>query len=426
MVINSFSGRYKNKLLGLIFYASIFLYHRPSFILISVVVIIVGLKPFVSLLDRKINSFLKNKLRNRSFDSSPKKIKRITILIIVLVVMVLIFALFPIWINFFTFLVNKLDYILNSVILERKYIIPSWDLWISQLSGPIIIGLGFSSILLIKNPQHLFGQNKKIFNFMCVFMIFFVTICHLLPTWANITFLPYNYFRYFIYIDLALIILAPISLKYIFEKIKTRVEEGKKNYKNVKKTIIIIFWVQIALFSTLHIQEHYFMDYCHTFEKDDFLDAYFWLRHNISIPNSNPLIMVTPYPISNSEDVTYQSVLFDKYLVSHSESLCYFDEIYHSINNITEFLVVLKDYFQNGTKQLHQGGRSLAENLTTTSMPIRYLIVDSLHDPRLPIRMNEDPAFHRIYFENITDHEAYNTTKLIYKYYTISIFKIVL
>nr|QEE16053.1 hypothetical protein DSAG12_01881 [Candidatus Prometheoarchaeum syntrophicum] len=410
--------------MGRFFVLAIFLFHRTTFLLIFLLIILYDMKEFFSIFKKGIFNF--PDLFRRKFNVSINKKTFVIIFYSLLFCIFLASSLiFHDFIgNLLIFIFDRLAGLFPETKVFYRYFIPSIDLWFSQLSGPLIFIFGITYPYRKNKKRTNLSVNTNILGITYIFTLLLLAICLLLPYWSLISFFPYIFYRYFIFLDVSLIIIAPVSMKYWIPKISSFLK--KKIFKNKKQTTILKYikgaiLLQIILYSFVHISSNYSFFFFNAYVKDEHIESYIWMKENTG---HDDLILILPHPISNSLNAFSQSILYDRYVVGFNESKYLFNTLLNRYYYLDNYLNDLIDYLNYSRKVLRQNGRVLSEKIYTTEKSVKYLVIESVFNEDLYELIKDSPSFIEIYHEYVQDYYVSNIKTINPLNYSLSIFEI--
>ncbi len=290
---------------------------------------------------------------------------------------------------------------------EIRSLPPDLFFWIRDLLGPHILLLSLFLIIFlvrkfIKNEKINFFKSKysgRFSNgkvktqditlnnlfFFWVFLVILILICIFLPIWYWFSTFPYQYYRYFIYIDLACLFLAPFG----FDLIIKYLAQKKYKKKRISKHYVKIFYVSFISLTLYFSSFHFFIrDYNLYNVYEDIpeanLNIYYWLRDNT---DNDSIYCASPY--SDCGEIYYHPILNDRKFLDPSYQYRFFnDSQYSSIYDI-DYLHFLR-YLYVLRKLINLRFASSDYTAIYTKDKVDYIILDDYYNPNLSKLMSLD------------------------------------
>nr|WP_147662929.1 hypothetical protein [Candidatus Prometheoarchaeum syntrophicum] len=317
----------------------------------------------------------------------------------------------------FTLLFSRIGGTLSE---EKQAVLipPTFSEWVLKMSGgPIIFifSILYLVVILIEKKKHL-ESKIRFLNFLYFYMIFLIIICIFNPTWALISTLPYNYYRYFIYIELFMLIIAPQSIYYFFNMLRNFDFKRKNSWRKIKNYTMILIIFQILTISIFHFSNNYNFNYYNTFTRENRIKACEWLRDNTE---EDSIYLIIPNRQIVWEHRYFRAILYDRHIVNYND---YYYTFGNQDKNSTDFLDNFKSFLINGTKFLISTGITLIENSSMTTDSINYLMLDSISDYHLYSILLNDTDFTMIQSFPTVETLNRNFDDRLYIYFNITIF----
>jgi len=139
--------------------------------------------------------------------------------------------------------------------------------------------------------EEILNNKPNILLFFWLLLIEIIIICLFFPVWYLFTGIPYLFYRYFIFLDLACIILAPFSFRLIIRYI----QKLKKNEKIIKQYLMIFkssFIIFTVILIWIHSSIKYNLRIPYLYVSEKYLDTFYWLKDNT--PRES-IYIVSPY-----------------------------------------------------------------------------------------------------------------------------------
>jgi len=325
---------------------------------------------------------------------------------------------------------------------EIRSLSPDLFFWIRDLLGPQIFLLSLFLIIFlvqkfIKNEKINFFKSKysrrfsnekvktqhipiNILFFFWVLLITLILICIFLPIWYWFSTIPYLYQRYFIYIDLTCLFLAPFGFDLIIKYL------AKKKYrkKRISKHYVRIFYVSFISLTLYFSSFHFFIRNYNLYKHYEYipeshLKIYYWLRDNT---DNDSIYCASPY--SDCDQIYYHPILSDrKFLDPVYQIKTFNDPIYYSVEGLGYYNFL--NYLHLGTKLLNLRFANINNSDYTTIYTwdkVDYIILDDYHNPNLVYLMCEDKNSF-ILLKNETDSRPFSSEKFnVYLFYCKSYF----
>ncbi|MCK4239157.1 MAG: hypothetical protein KAX33_08555, partial [Candidatus Lokiarchaeota archaeon] len=317
---------------------------------------------------------------------------------------------------------------------EIRSLPPDLFFWIRDLLGPHIFLLSLFLIIFlvrkfIKNEKINFFKskysrrfsNEKVKTqditlnnlfFFWVFLVILILICIFLPIWYWFSTIPYLYYRYFFYIDLTCLFLAPFGfgliIKYLTQK--------KYKKKRIPKHYVRIFYVSFIgltlYFASFHFLIREYNLYQHyEYIPEGHLNIYYWLRDNT---DNDSIYCASPY--SDCGEIYYHPILNDRKFLDPSYQYHFFkDSQFNSIygkgyHSLLRYLYLFK-------KLINLRFASSDYTSIYTKDKVDYIILDDYHNPNLVRIMNEDNNSF-ILLKKETDSRPFSSEKFnVYLFY---------
>lgn len=361
----------------------------------------------------------KNKEKRKEYkDFIKSKIKLIIFLILIFSTMViLILIIFSTQI--FVFL-NK--YIGDLYNFQERAFSPNILDWFFGNVGIFILLISILTMYFIYSNT----QNKKIGSlknfeipqskinvlfFFWYLLVEMVIICLFLPYWYFLTGIPYLYYRYFIYLDLSCIILAPFGFRFIIKHIQNLKIE-KKRISQYLKIFKLSFFISIVIMTGIHFIYKYNLGTHFSYVPEEHIDTYFWLKTNTP---SNSVYFVSPY--TNSSTVYMHCVLDDRIFINQSLGWEIFNDSLY-INGDNDNFNIFIEYNFKKSKPIDKRwaySQSFPENYTDKK--VDYIIIDDYYNHYLTNRL----LHNKTCFEVIKS--TFNYDHLIRRTYMIYVFR---
>lgn len=232
-----FDENIKSNFISIFILICMFFMHATSLIMIFAppLTIILLIKFFKS--PESFYLYKKFRLIKRKLLSISKIYRILIIITFVLLVFLITLSIFPYFIYYFKIYLSVERDIFNPVSF--------FDLWNNQSFGlPLIIGLSCGIIL----GMVYFKEKIKITSFICFFLavsLYMTLILSNYSFWRQIIRTPYLEYRFMVYLDFSLFLLAPffLSLLNILERVN--IQKLKKKNNKLKK----LFFNKIGTFS---------------------------------------------------------------------------------------------------------------------------------------------------------------------------------
>lgn len=364
---------------------------------------------------RLINLFSKEKLSD--FNKFLKKYLPLIIISLVIITIGAILFFFNYNEQIFDFLENRQEQLIDY---EIRTATPAHENWIASNVGILVIFFCIFSILfiypmifnkkykLMKNYENLDYKNK-IPLFFWIFLIEIILISSFLPTWYLITGIPYMFYRYFIYLDLACIILFPFSFRY-FLKFIERLKISKRRKKKYKISFESIFLTFSIILIGMHWKSGFNLLTHYQYIPEEHLDIYYWLKDNTP---SDSIYFASPYTRCS---VLYQhSILDDRIFISTSMGEDIFnDSLYNGYDN--NYFRFLRRIFINYKPIDYRWAYTNSISEDFTYKKVDYIIIDDYYNNNLTKLMLKDTDL----FEVIKKKTYYE--RQFYENYTIYVF----
>lgn len=219
-----FTEEYRNPFMIGILGLTLFFFHSPSLVIILPCVIIFEIGDIVfskAHRDHKINV-----IKSVFTKVFPEKRLRIVLFVgigvLILVGVVFLLYFYEILSEFSGFLNSIEDAFGNEVGLGR-YGVPPITAWEMETNGFLILIVTFwgGIYLMLKNSKLIIAGSRNLYKILFLFFIFFVTIPLYNKYWVQMTFIPYRFYRYFVYLDFTIWIIAPLGIYALFELVKS-------------------------------------------------------------------------------------------------------------------------------------------------------------------------------------------------------------
>jgi hypothetical protein len=420
MIVNILSDNQKNKYLGGIFYIAIALFHRTTFILVTINFLFIYGKPMVKTIHSFVNEFFNRNSDAKIFNQSVKRIKIFVFIGVLFIIILAFFLLWPYISPLLFSIINSLSQLFDKSVFFSRYNTPSLIFWLIELSGPFLLGFSIYLLKIFKRSEGQKIVNREIVKYFGIFLAFNVIICILLPVWAFISLMPYLYYRYFIFIDFSMIFVVPVAYEILKKKIKQNSSKITEINRKILKFILVGFWIQIVIFSGIHISSNFFNGYYNSFIPEEYIETYQTAREF----NPDSIYMILPHPISFSRNMYSKSIHYDRYIIDYEESRSYFNFFTNDSTSNDENFVIFKDYLINGTKSLRSNGRTISENKFSTLNPVEYMIIDTYNNTILYDLIKNDSIFDEIFFREVEGEKYLSMYNITAVNYNISIFRI--
>lgn len=244
-------------------------------------------------------------------------------------------------------------------------------------------------------------------------LIEIIIICLFFPVWFLYTGIPYLFYRYFIFLDLACIILAPFSFRFIIRYIQT----FKKNEKIIKrylKTFKFSFLIFTVILIWVHSTIKYNLRVPYQYVSEKYLDIFYWVKDNT--PRES-IYFVSPY---TNAIILYQfqhCIMDDRIFINESlGSMILNDSLYSNgfdihYDTFLEHIFVKEKPIDNRWAYVY----TLPENYTDKK--VDYLVINDYNNFKLTSLLLQDTNL----FEVIKS--TYCIDELFGKNYTIYVFQ---
>ena len=364
---------------------------------------------------------LQNKEKRREFGKFLMK-NRILITFSISISIILL----SVFLNLFSdqiieFLINRQQIILIDY--QVRSAPPSISDWVSENVGIHVIILSLLSILfiypMIKNNKTESYENLKINNGKIYILLFFwillieiVIICAFFPFWYMFSGIPYLFYRYFIYLDLACVILAPFSFQFLIKCIQSLRIDEKERIRNYFYVFILSFFIITVILIGRHSIRNYYLETHYRYVPEEYIDTYFWLKE---VTPSNSIYFISPY--TKVSTVYQHCILDDNIFINQSLGLeifndsLYFDGFNDYYNNtFREYIFIMNKPIDTRWAYSH----SIPENYTNKT--VDYIIIDDYYNNNLTNLLLQDTFF----FELMHTFNSYD--HFIMKNYTVYVF----
>ena len=363
-------------------------------------------------------SNLSNRETRKKYRNLLKKYRMLIIFTIsVIAVIICIFISF-----FYSQILKFLTYRQQIILIDYnlRAIPPSIEDWLFANVGIHTLILSLLSIVIIfpmiRNKKIEFLKNIKIQNYKINVLLFFwilfiemVIICLFFPIWYLLSRIPYLFYRYFIYLDLACIFLAPFSFWVIIKYIQTfKIEKRKiKLYTMSFKCFFIIFTIVLIWMhynEKFNIREHYI------YVPEEHISTYFWLR---ATSPSDSIYFASPY--TKASTIYQHCILNDRIFINQSLGWVIFNDSLYSNGFDDNYNVTFREYIFIKNKPIDNRWASIPENYTDKK--VDYIILDDHYNYYLINLLLQDTEF----FELMDTIPYYDF--IIWKNYTIHVFQ---
>jgi len=420
--------------IGLLLINSSFDKNKRSYVLIIILAIYMYLFHSITMVLFAIGYFFtllslfliksSNKEKRREFGKFLMK-NRILIIFSISISIILLM----IFLNFFSYQINEFLINRQQIILidyQVRSAPPSINDWVSENVGIHVILLSLLSILfiypMIRNNKTEYFKNLRIFNGKIYILLFFwillieiVIICIFFPFWYMFSAIPYLFYRYFIFLDLACIIIAPFSFHFLIRYIQS-LKIKKKRISYYLLVLKLSFFIITVVLIGRHSIREYYLETHYRYVPEEYIDAYFWLKEDTP---SNSIYFVSPY---TNVSTVYQHCILDDYVfINQSLGLeifndsLYFDGFNEYYNKtFREYIFVKNKPIDTRWAYTH----SIPENYTNKT--VDYIIIDNYNNNNLTNLLLQDSIFFELkHTFNRYDHfNRKNYT--VYVFHTIS------
>jgi len=362
---------------------------------------------------------LKNKEKRKEYKDFIKNKKKLIIFSILIISITIILFLIIFSAQIFNFLNKYIGVLYN---FEERSFPPSIIDWLFANVGIYIILICFLSICFIypniRNKKLEYFKNFEISRnkinilfFYWFFLVEIVIICLFLPYWYFLTGIPYLYYRYFIYLDLSCIILAPFSFRFIIRHIQA-LKIGKKRINQYLKIFKRSFFIFIVSMISIHFINKFNLGTHFSYVPEEHIDTFYWLKTNTP---SNSVYFVSPY--TNSSTVYMHCVLDDRIFINQSLGWEVFNDSLYINGDDDNFNKFIEYNFEKSKPIDKRWAYSQLFPENYTDKKVDYIILDDHYNQYLTNLLLHNTT----YFEIIKT--TLNYDHLIRKYYTIYVFQ---
>lgn len=283
--------------------------------------------------------------------------------------------------------------------------------WILGLAGPHILLLSLISIIFVykgfrkenselkkrkideeskeeSNSNHRENYDRPVsYNLLTFFWLFALSsilISAFLPIWYWYTTIPYLFYRYFIYVDLAFIFLAPFVFYEIIKILSKKEQKRYLNKSTYTKIFKISFIAGTLVFSSFHFLNSYNLNTHYQYVPEGYLKMYHWARNN----TANDSLYVAS-PDTQCSQLYYHPIMHDRIFVEPNYAKSWFvDSKYVSLFNDQYYLYLTNLYSSKKLFNLRFAYANSTEEYTRDKLD--YVIVDDLYNPYLVNNMIQD------------------------------------
>jgi len=117
--------------------------------------------------------------------------------------------------------------------------------------------------------------------------------------------IPYLFYRYFIYLDLACVIIAPFSFHFLIKRIQSLKIDEKERIRNYFLVFILSFFIITVILIGRHSIRKYYLETHYRYVPEEYIDTYFWLKE---VTPSNSIYFISPY---TKVSTVYQHCILD-------------------------------------------------------------------------------------------------------------------
>jgi len=284
---------------------------------------------------------------------------------------------------------------------ELRSFPPPLNNWFRFLMGPHVVLLSLILLVFIvrefkKNGKNFLNSieseqslNRNVKNhynllnalpFYWVLEVLLILICIFLPIWYWFSTIPYLWYRYFIYIDLACLFLAPFGFNAIIKYLGQLEYKKKINLNKYKKFFEFSFIGVTLIFSSYHIINWYNLNTHYEYIPEANLNIYYWLRDNT---NPDSLYVASPY--SDCGQIYYHPIMNDRKFLDPTAQWYYFDDSQFKATGDRGYQQFLS-YLYSSKKLLNLRFAYINNSDNTaiyTYNKVDYIILDSYHNPIL-------------------------------------------
>jgi len=235
-----------------------------------------------------------------------------------------------------------------------------------------------------------------------------------LPIWYSFSTISYMYYRYFIYIDLASLFLAPFAFSVIKRRYFRKRKSYKKRNRKSGKIFQLSFIVGTLIFTFLHSVNCYNLHTHYEYLPEAHISVYYWLRDNT---DQGSYYCISPH--SSEQRIYYHPILNDRFVLDQdnlTEINLFNDSLYDSISggNYQSY----KDFLRNGTKLLDARFAFINSSEKYTNEKIDYIVLDDYNNPNLVELMDKDDSFElkkNVSENHLFSEETYNVLLFYFK-----------
>ena len=418
-------------ILGLLFINSSFEKNKRSYVLLvflaiymylfhSITTGLFAISFFFSL----ILLFFYNKEKKREVMNFLKKNRIVIIIFTIIITIFTLIFLYYFSSQIFGFFIGRVQ--INLTEYDTRAVSPTIKDWIGSNVGIHILIISILAIIFIspiirnkkkKYLNNLEIQNKKIYIllFFWVLLIEIITICLFFPIWFLLSGIPYLFYRYFIYLDLACIFLAPYSFRYLMKYI-----QALKISKKRKKRCLIIFkssfLVSTLIFIWIHSTIKYNLRIPYQYVPEKFIDTIYWLRDNTP---SDSIYFVSPY---KNGIILYQfqhCIMDDRIFINESlGNLVFNDSLY--VNGFADnYNITFRDYIFEKEKPIDNRWALFPENYTNKK--VNYIITNDYNNFYLTDLLLKDSNSFRMIRSALWIDELFGINYTIYVFQTLDL-----
>lgn len=418
LLINSLLDKSKRSYILIIFLAFfMYLFHSITAALLAISIIF-------SLIVLLINNLF-NTEKKREILRFLKKNRIFLIILISIIAIITVIFLYYFSYQVLEYFITRQQ--MNLTDFQERAISPPIMDWIGANVGIHVLILSILAILFIypmirnkkvKTLNSFEIQKSKIYIllFFWLLLIEVIIICLFFPYWYLFTGIPYLAYRYFIYLDLACIILAPYSFRFVIKHIQTL----KIKKRNIKRYLMIFkcgFLISTVLLIWIHSIVKYNLRLIYQYVPEAFIDTNYWLETNTP---SESIYFVSPY--TNSV-ILYQyqhCIMDDRIFINESlgneifnDSLYVngFDDNYNK--TFREYVFVKNKPIDKRWAYTH----SIPENYTDKK--VDYIIINDYNNYYLTNLLLNDTIFFEVIKTAFYIDELFGVNYTIYVFHTI-------